>query len=941
MVQSIIHPHAIRLFVIAIFLAPWTSFGAPVNAEDLPGPFLRSRSSMHTGMIGRIAVDQKGRYLLSCSIDKTAKLWNARSGELLRTFYPPAGDDQEGRLYACALSPDGRIAAVSGWTGWSITGKCSVYLFNTLSGSLDERLEELPYIVADIAFSHDGALMAVSFFGGFGVRIYRVAGLQFEKNLGGFGESCTHCTFDCKGRLAVASADGRVRVYADNFDRYKDIPAINGLAPFSISFSADGAKLAVGYDNSAAITIYDSPSLTKVQSIPDTNDLPGCMSLVAWSPTSTDLYSVITGAFSRKYGVSILKRYDNRGGVCLEERVFKSGVLMDIKTLPDNSVAFAGLRPQLGRIDLASGEFFSNESNLVDFSVLESGTLSISPNAKEIRCSIPGGSFLFSISDRAIRPVFKDLQIKRKTIGPAVLSEWKKSSKLVINGHEIKIFDKSEYCLSSATDDLSGRVIIGSNWNLNRIDSVGNCAWRKPTPGEVWAIALALEADLCAAALGDGTIRWYRMSDGQELLALAISRDKKRWVTWTPTGFWDASDRGGELIGKCVNHGPSHAADMLPVSRIGRDGYNPRAIMHLFDFYDISFANKPSVFILQPANESAARDSIIAVHIKMMTPGTAPITKVLIAVNGNPQNTDSRGLAIVSDKEIIKEDFPVELVLGTNKLSVVACNRWGCSDTAKVTVHRLGPAFTKQPCVSTEHLYVLSIGISHYQGNIQPLTFPGKDAVDFVKIWSNQTPCPYQQVIPIVLINKKATKRAILDGLYRLCARATSQDMIMLFMAGHAIRDAQGRFCFIPWEAASGKDYAALIMDKELLGPLEKSGARVLCFFDACNAGNISFDLNRQEPHDAGKARNGVIILHSTAPFQAANENKGWNNGVFTKALFEGLRGNADYSARGVVTVTMISLYISERVKELTQGLQTPVITFPNAFTDFPLALVR
>ncbi len=108
-----------------------------------------------------------GHYLLSCSIDKTAKLWNAQSGELLRTFYPPSGDDQEGRLYACALSPDGRIAAVSGWTGWSITGKCSVYLFNTLNGSLDERLEELPYLVADIAFSHDGALMAVSFFGEF------------------------------------------------------------------------------------------------------------------------------------------------------------------------------------------------------------------------------------------------------------------------------------------------------------------------------------------------------------------------------------------------------------------------------------------------------------------------------------------------------------------------------------------------------------------------------------------------------------------------------------------------------------------------------------------------------------------------------------------------------------------------------------------------------
>jgi uncharacterized caspase-like protein len=122
---------------------------------------------------------------------------------------------------------------------------------------------------------------------------------------------------------------------------------------------------------------------------------------------------------------------------------------------------------------------------------------------------------------------------------------------------------------------------------------------------------------------------------------------------------------------------------------------------------------------------------------------------------------------------------------------------------------------------------------------------------------------------------------------------------------------------------------------------MEQSGARTLCFIDACYAGNISVDYGRMETHTESKALNRIVILHSTAPFQSALEGSAWNNGVFAKALFEGLRGNADYSGSGIITVTMLSLYVSERVKELTHGLQTPVTTFPNAFKDFPLALVH
>ncbi|MDD5673757.1 MAG: caspase family protein [Chitinivibrionales bacterium] len=840
------------------------------------------------------------------------------------------------------MSPDARLAAVGGWTGWSISGNCSVYLFNTSSGSLEERLGGLPYAVADLAFSPDGVYLAISFYGGFGVRIYRAAGLELEKTLRGFGASCTHVTFDCKGRLAVSSADGRVRVYTDGFNRYRETTADSGLAPFSISFSADGAKLAVGYERSSAITIYNSPALTKTNSIPNAADEPGSFSLVAWSQTSNDLYSIVTGARSRENGLSVLRRYGDRGRAAPEERSFASGVLMDIKILPDNSIVFAGLKPQLGRIDLVSGLAYLNESDLLDLSLLDSDNFWLSPNGKEVTCSLSGSvPFVFSIADRTLRPISDDSLMHQKIKDPALGYDEKNSSKIVINGHALNLFNKSEYCSGIVFDKTSGRVMVGSNWNLFQIDASAELVWKKAMPGAVTAIALAPEANLCATALGDGTVRWYRLLDGQELLALAIAADQKRWALWTPSGFWDASERGGELLYRRVNRGLSEAAHALPVSRAGQDGYNPRAIAHLFDSYDNALANKPSVQILQPPDNSVAHDSIIVLRLKINTPRNAPLTAIVLAVNGVRQNTDLRGLAIAARQKTILKDYPVKLEPGANNLSALAYNSFGGSDTARVIVHRRTSPPGPQFCGPGENLYVIAVGISHYAKNVQPLAFPAKDAEDFTKIWSLQTPCPYQRVIPTLLTNEQATKTAIIKSLARACALATARDVIMLYMAGHGIDDAQGRFYFLPAEALSGKDYTHLISDKELLGPLEKSPAQALCFFDACDAGNIKFDIVRQSPYRRATTPGRIIILHSSAAFQPARENGVWNNGVFTMALTEGLRGNADYSATGVITVTMLSLYVSERVKELTKGLQTPVITFPGAFRDFPLAQVR
>ena len=83
------------------------------------------------------------------------------------------------------------------------------------------------------------------------------------------------------------------------------------------------------------------------------------------------------------------------------------------------------------------------------------------------------------------------------------------------------------------------------------------------------------------------------------------------------------------------------------------------------------------------------------------------------------------------------------------------------------------------------------------------------------------------------------------------------------------------------------------------------------------------------------------MVFAASTGNQYSMENQAWGNGAFTKALVEGLYGKADYSSAGRITVTMLDLYLSERVKELTKGQQTPTTVKPQSIPDFPVALVQ
>jgi len=960
----------------------------PVFAQTTE-PILRVEVGTHNAGIFGIAMDPSNGILVTGSEDKTLRVWDI-SGDvrLLRIIRPPVGEVEQGQIFTVALSPDGRTIACGGRTGSPKKGDGCIYLFDRDTGAITRRIGGLPGWVQDLEYTGDGRFLAavVGERGGkaswSGMSVFRLPDYTLVAEDRDYGNFPRSVESDPSGsKLATTCFDGFVRLYDLSVLQSLDASSPASIAPVSkilptggqfpwgLAFAPDGTHLAVGFNMTPKVDVMEVRGNTLEPAYsPDTRGIAGKKEIdfrvVAWSSNGKFLYA--GGGYRQKKVRQIRKWADGGRGRYSDLPLGVDLPIHRILPLKAGGIVYASRDGSFGMINDRDKAILLSPKAIPIYAANEEGLL-LSPDGASVQFAYERGgssSALFSVNERQLTDSSSSLWVGLKaslafqapiTEGLGI-SDWKTSLTPKLNGRPLQL--KQEVAKSLAIKpDMQG-FLIGTTNSLRLFDSAGAVLWRVRMPGVVWGVNT--NGQVAVATLGDGTIRWYRLSDGEEVLALFPHPDRRRWILWTPSGYYDTSPGGEDFIGWHVNNGSSQAADFFPISRFRSTYFRPdvidRVLLTMNEAEAIRLANEdsgrrpaavlvreklpPVVTILSPADGTEV--AAPSVSIRYAIRGQESVTALKVLVDGRP--VAMKGAEKSPEKS---GDITVTIPQRDCEVSVIAQNSLSASEPATVRLRWKGTV-VGEPFEIKPKLYVLAVGVSAYKDANLRLDLAARDATDFSAAWNEQKGRLYTTVEVRNLTDEQATKGNILDGLEWLQRQVTAKDVAVLFFAGHGINDSTGGFYFLPVDADLERIKRTGVSQFDITSTVSGIAGKVLVFMDACHSGNLMGKLKRRGLvvvssviNELASAENGAVVFSSATGRQYALENKDWGNGAFTKSVVEGIRGKADYNATGRITINMLDLYVSERVKELTRGQQTPTTVKPPNVPDFPVAMLR
>jgi len=358
----------IKISAILIFSIILTFLGKVQANEPSTAPILRIETGMHTGVIKRIGVDTAERFLVTASHDKTLRLWDLKTGNLLQTYRVPIGSGNEGKLYCGAISPDGEWVAGGGWTGYEWDNQLSIYLFNRSNGKLIKRLFGLKNVINHLDFSPDGKYLAASLGGANGIRIWNTQTWEQIFSDKDYGDRSYWCNFDSQNRLVTSSYDGYLRLYSpfsDEFSLIEKTSALGGSQPFAAIFSSDGENIAVGFSDSTKINVLNGNDLSFLYA-PDTNGINnGSLSTVAWSHDGNRLYA--GGKYNLGSGINPVIHWPQEGQGNYTKYQGSLNTIMDIRPLKDNKVVYGSYDPSFGVLDNKGNKIIEQKASIADY----------------------------------------------------------------------------------------------------------------------------------------------------------------------------------------------------------------------------------------------------------------------------------------------------------------------------------------------------------------------------------------------------------------------------------------------------------------------------------------------------------------------------------------------------------------------------------------------
>ena len=220
-------------------------------------------------------------------------------------------------------------------------------------------------------------------------------------------------------------------------------------------------------------------------------------------------------------------------------------------------------------------------------------------------------------------------------------------------------------------------------------------------------------------------------------------------------------------------------------------------------------------------------------------------------------------------------------------------------------------------------LHVFAVGISEYdyaKTGLQKLQSGAKDAQDFVNTINSLDLSIYKEVKPIIILDKEATANNIRLRLKELADNVDQEDVVMLFFSGHGMTE-NNLFYFMTHGVRVNECVNALkfndIVDQ--MQRMKNKDCHVFIFMDACHSGGM-YGQAKGAKETISSAAPDIVGFYSSTADEESRELNG--NGLFTRALIDGLKGNGIANDNGQITIHSLRNYITNALKDAPQ---TPI----------------
>ena len=832
-------------------------------------PILTVDPGMHTAAIQCAAKDAAGHWGVTGSLDKTVRIWSLADGELVRTIRLPTGPERVGMVYDVAMSPDGVLIAAGGWTRWTATDQQQqIYLIDRASGKFVHRIEGLPNVTSDLAFSPDGQSLAAILQTG-GLRIY-----SREENWSEVARDADHpgnlasMAFTESGRLATTAIDGTIRLYSApltaDLQPTQSIKVPAGLIPTGIAvkprglsatineWARDKKRLAVGFGNDPSVVLLDEDTLFPMyrEWAPDLSDVTnGDLGSVAWSTDGEVLFAAGTYAiYSRKAIIA----WNYPGG----QRRFLPASYNSVRTLkalfPDELLV-ATADPCFARLREDGYRRWEHSSPKADFRG-QCRTLCVSFDGCIVDFHfdrMTNEQMRFDVSSRSLNPKKAE---DAKTVAPCMeglaIENWENLEYPTIGNRSLKLFS-IERSHALAIHPTGKSFVLGTDDHLRGYSAEGELLWIRPAPEHVWATNISGDGRLVVAACGDGTIRWHRMTDGVELLAFMPQRDRINWVAWTPEGFYGASAGAHGVLRWHVNRGWDEPADSIAIERIPR-------------------LRRPEVLPL--------------VLQELETPRALGLAEI----------AEARRQIILATNSRLPPGSRLHLL------------------SIGISLHNSEYAAHLRLHYADRDAYDLTSAIVNTQGGLYGQILP--------------------QMLRDKEATKAGVLRAFITMRTEIEKSFGNDLAVVHFSGHGALIDGRLYLLPYDVDARSfaGIKYSALSVEElksELLA-LAKHG-RVLVLVDACHSGATTLEGVGLDTDSTGMryslAATNITVVTSSTGKEVSREASSWGHGAFTKVLLDLFNDrDADLDRTGLISVSGLARYIAQRVPALTGGAQNP-----------------